>query len=268
MDTFLFVSGIIVGIIIVFIKVRQKCCTNFLLKNSVALEKLKHLNIRYNCFCRVGNYNETHTYDNKNFYDIISCKDYLIYQLQFKKIDVMNALEDTEYNRKIYVSYYKELSQIKIFGQYKTDKKILCKKYLLRLEEKLFNQKSLCPHTTLTIDVTLFCSNINNRVYDKKSQRFNANEIYEMIQGIEDKRNGRYLRSDIWNAICRVERGRVSNKMRFSIYKRDGYRCRICGSTKNLEVDHIKPIAKGGKSTYDNLQTLCHSCNKKKGATY
>ena len=57
--------------------------------------------------------------------------------------------------------------------------------------------------------------------------------------------------------------------MRFSIYQRDGYRCRICGrSTDDLEVDHIFPIAKGGKSTYDNLQTLCHRCNYNKSDSF
>ncbi|MBO4667476.1 MAG: HNH endonuclease [Bacilli bacterium] len=56
--------------------------------------------------------------------------------------------------------------------------------------------------------------------------------------------------------------------MRFSIYARDGNRCRKCGRrTGDLEIDHIIPIAKGGKSTYENLQTLCKSCNKKKGSS-
>ena len=60
-------------------------------------------------------------------------------------------------------------------------------------------------------------------------------------------------------------------KEQFTIYVRDGYRCRICGRTNrfdNLEIDHIKPIAKGGKSTYDNLQTHFRRCNKEKGDTY
>ncbi|MBO5777220.1 MAG: HNH endonuclease [Clostridia bacterium] len=45
----------------------------------------------------------------------------------------------------------------------------------------------------------------------------------------------------------------------------------MCGKVFHqnvLEIDHIKPIAKGGKTTIDNLQTLCHDCNVKKGATY
>lgn len=53
--------------------------------------------------------------------------------------------------------------------------------------------------------------------------------------------------------------------MRFAIFRRDGERCKRCGSRHNLEIDHIVPISKGGKSTYDNLQTLCHSCNMEKG---
>ena len=36
-------------------------------------------------------------------------------------------------------------------------------------------------------------------------------------------------------------------------------------SVLGWEIDHIFPISKGGKSTYDNLQTLCRRCNKLKG---
>lgn len=41
-------------------------------------------------------------------------------------------------------------------------------------------------------------------------------------------------------------------------------KCAICGSTKNLEFDHIIPHYAGGKSTEDNLQWLCHDCHDKK----
>jgi len=33
-----------------------------------------------------------------------------------------------------------------------------------------------------------------------------------------------------------------------------------------LHSDHIVPIARGGKTTWENLQTLCASCNLRKGA--
>lgn len=53
--------------------------------------------------------------------------------------------------------------------------------------------------------------------------------------------------------------------MRFAIYNRDGYRCCKCGrKTDDLEIDHIMPISKGGKTHPDNLQTLCKRCNMEK----
>lgn len=33
-----------------------------------------------------------------------------------------------------------------------------------------------------------------------------------------------------------------------------------------LEIDHIKPLSKGGITAEDNLQTLCWKCNRTKGA--
>lgn len=42
-------------------------------------------------------------------------------------------------------------------------------------------------------------------------------------------------------------------------------RCRNCGATEHLEVDHIIEVTDGG-AMYDpaNLQTLCHECHKAK----
>lgn len=48
------------------------------------------------------------------------------------------------------------------------------------------------------------------------------------------------------------------------IFKRDGYKCQYCGSNKQLTVDHIIPLSKGGTNEIDNLITSCRYCNSKK----
>lgn len=59
---------------------------------------------------------------------------------------------------------------------------------------------------------------------------------------------------------------RIPDDVRWAVWERDNFTCQKCGSRKRLEVDHIYPEAKGGKATLDNCQTLCKSCNSRKGA--
>lgn len=53
----------------------------------------------------------------------------------------------------------------------------------------------------------------------------------------------------------------LSNTIRDAIKKRDGEKCNYCGSTHDLEIDHILPVSKGGNSNAENLQVLCKQCN-------
>jgi 5-methylcytosine-specific restriction endonuclease McrA len=41
--------------------------------------------------------------------------------------------------------------------------------------------------------------------------------------------------------------------MRAEVLSRDGARCRRCRTAANLEVDHIIPVSKGGKTEESNL---------------
>ena len=68
-----------------------------------------------------------------------------------------------------------------------------------------------------------------------------------------------------------IQRQLMTRNLREQIKSRDGYRCVQCGiSVKEephllLEIDHIIPVSKGGKTIPENLQTLCWRCNRQKG---
>ena len=62
---------------------------NFVNLHSKALKELKSINYKYKKqFIRIPNFNMSHSYDNENFYDDISCQDYLIYELVYKQKEV------------------------------------------------------------------------------------------------------------------------------------------------------------------------------------
>lgn len=61
---------------------------------------------------------------------------------------------------------------------------------------------------------------------------------------------------------------RIGNSLRMAVYERDGFKCVTCGVQKNLTCDHIKPESLGGETTFENLQTMCKSCNSSKGVKY
>lgn len=69
---------------------------------------------------------------------------------------------------------------------------------------------------------------------------------------------------------CRqvTDRDEAGRELRRSILIRDEFECRHCGDDLDLEVDHIKPCASGGKADPWNLQTLCAECNWLKGSTW
>ena len=59
----------------------------------------------------------------------------------------------------------------------------------------------------------------------------------------------------------------INLRLRWQVMKRDNFKCCCCGAspakdpTVELHVDHVLPYSKGGKTTVENLQTLCSKCN-------
>ena len=68
-----------------------------------------------------------------------------------------------------------------------------------------------------------------------------------MMKNLSDKRRPLDLES------CRILRRRV--------LKRDGWRCQVCGSMRQLEVHHRQFRSHSGEDTEENLITLCAGCH-------
>lgn len=65
------------------------------------------------------------------------------------------------------------------------------------------------------------------------------------------------------------KRKAISKRIRFEVFKRDGFACVYCGNHPPqilLHVDHVVAVAAGGTNDIDNLVTACEPCNLGKGA--
>ncbi len=86
--------------------------------------------------------------------------------------------------------------------------------------------------------------------------------IVELIKLLESKLTA--------GAFAKEQRRLMKKKLRDFIKNRDDFTCCLCGNSTHkepnllLEIDHIVPVAKGGCTTEENLQTLCWKCNRSK----
>lgn len=70
----------------------------------------------------------------------------------------------------------------------------------------------------------------------------------------------------------KIQRKKMTAALRKQVLERDGYTCCNCGLSIYeepnllLEVDHIVPVSRGGKTELNNLQTLCWKCNRQKSS--
>lgn len=66
-----------------------------------------------------------------------------------------------------------------------------------------------------------------------------------------------------------AKRKSLSKRIRFDVFKRDGFECQYCGNHPPaviLHVDHLIAVANGGGNEMENLITSCEPCNQGKGA--
>ncbi|HEY9839101.1 MAG TPA: HNH endonuclease [Candidatus Obscuribacterales bacterium] len=90
------------------------------------------------------------------------------------------------------------------------------------------------------------------------------------------KESGNFLRSvserfpipKVIRLLCKLVR-QITPRVTYTrknIHIRDNYTCQYCGSTSTLTLDHVMPVSRGGKSSWENVVTACYPCNSRKGS--
>ena len=103
-----------------------------------------------------------------------------------------------------------------------------------------------------------------------KKSRYANNKVYaySQIPYMVNEVNAELMAKNSRQAAIKRERALMTDDLRYDVLKRDNYTCQICGSTAadgvKLEIDHIIPVSKGGKTELSNLRVLCDRCNRGK----
>ena len=112
----------------------------------------------------------------------------------------------------------------------------------------------------IRVSLEVYYRSNGGRINESRNGFRNYDELLELYKEWE---NG-----NKYEVTKRQERKIMNDDIRYNVLKRDNFTCQKCGITSKdgakLEVDHIIPLSKGGKTVMSNLQTLCDRCNSGK----
>jgi 5-methylcytosine-specific restriction endonuclease McrA len=258
----LFAAGglIVILVLITFFIIRYRILRQ-LRTSSEAYKNLLARNANTTFYLVEPKYHIRRRYDSKAKLDRTSMQSVLEEELLNQLGDYENLashLESNQKNWKDYLSYFTQLMNEVV----STTKSW----YLKRLERLLLQQKRL-PQPVIDVEflVLMTYTSPKGRNHYEKKNRYGTKDFILQLQ-----RSKEYLERISTQEYLRAkERSKMSTSMRFKILKRDQFRCQICGASQEdgakMHIDHIVPVAKGGKTIESNLHVLCDRCNLGKG---
>lgn len=177
-----------------------------------------------------------------------------------------NIYDKVIYNQKLFAEYKVFLAELKskywgaTYNENPNRFPLMSKRGYLKIENRLFEEVQLKPVLCLKVVLRVFYISPAGR--NRYISDFSLDEHY--IKMLFDKIKER----EYYEQSVKYQRQLMTNSKRYEILKRDGFKCQICGRSKDegavLEVDHIIPVSKGGKTINSNLRTLCRECNQGK----
>lgn len=105
--------------------------------------------------------------------------------------------------------------------------------------------------------------------YDKEYRAANREKANKKERAYKT-RNPERVRTWAHTRRSKTASGNLTNHRISSLKKLQNNICPCCKADieHEYEIDHIQPLALGGTNTDDNIQLLCKSCNRKKGAKH
>lgn len=110
------------------------------------------------------------------------------------------------------------------------------------------------------------------RIYSTSDDDLNQSDVHALLNETANRRRLTLEKAHALQAMTKeldkkAARAPIAQEVKIAVWQRDAGRCVGCESQTSLEFDHIIPVAMGGANTMRNLQLLCETCNRRKGAT-
>ena len=231
------------------------------LKTTELYKNIQLLNSKYNIEPLGIYYDNYHVYYKSNL-KTCNIDDYLLMTIN-KEYDKLREykIKYNELNNK-YKQYEIEYEELKKNINIEEAKKLKLKqdKYMDN-QLKLYNDYKQKPDIDFKVVIYINYKSPKGKVQDKVYKKYNKEQFLKIMDEYKKLKN----QDRLLEISSRIERAKMSESMRYDILKRDNYKCQICGMTAKegakLQVDHIIPVSKGGKTEMSNLQTLCSRCN-------
>lgn len=112
----------------------------------------------------------------------------------------------------------------------------------------------------------------SRNIYATSDLELTPHDVMALLNEAHNKRRIQLEKAHALQAMSeeldsRARRAPIPQDVKVLVWQRDKGRCVECNSQKDLEFDHIIPVSMGGSNTARNLQLLCETCNRRKGAT-
>lgn len=272
----LIIALILTIFFIIIFSIRHYVIKTSVKKHSQFLAEALKLNKKYDSIIYGGNgqYVIDYACKSKKQYDKYIIKEYVSgYLCGYIGEDVdrwRDIYKKIESNKENYEKYLKEFGIIKEKYWAKSYQKIgketaffiFTSYQYTKYELKLCESQKIKAATSMSFTIDVNYTSPQGRNHYSSKVAFQNEEILRIFDQVE---SGFVSQQSI-----DYQRSLMTNSKRFDILNRDNFTCQLCGRTAQdgakLEVDHIYPVSRGGKTTDDNLQTLCYECNQGKKA--